>query len=367
MKTKFLNNTISQGFSLFTHDLQEIEQGIGALWDELRGARIFLTGGTGFFGIWLLESLLWANDRRNLGLSITVLTRSSEGFLNNKAWHLRGNVALRFVHGNLIDFIVPSADSGSSFTHIIHAASETNLDQTSDWAGRHLVAALDGTRKLLLMAKEHGVKGILLTTSGAVYFPFDSLIEDGRFVEMIAGTGDYAAEKMVYAQAKRMIEVMAAVDAMNHGYRVLIARCFCFVGPYLPLDSNYAIGNFIRDALDGREIVISGDGTPLRSYLYPVDMVVWLLKILLVGASGVPYNVGGDEAVSIAELAGLVAREADHDERVTILEKPVPGAIPNTYLPSIQRIREQLFVDVTVDLAEAIRRTLAWQSMRRIE
>lgn len=362
---KSLNCTIAKGYSLFAQDLEEIEHCLGSLWEELRGARIFLTGGTGFFGIWLLEGLLWANERRNLNLSITVLTRSPERFLNDRAPHLRDNQALRFLQGDLVNFVIPAAGIGITYTHIIHAASETNLDQSADWAARHLKAALDGTWKLLAMARAHGVRGILFTTSGAVYFPFEAMTLDGRFVEVINSNADYAAEKIVYGQSKRMMEIMAAVDALSNGYRALIARCFSFVGPYLPLESNYAAGNFIRDALERRQIIINGDGTALRSYLYPVDLVVWLLTILLSGASGVPYNVGGDDAVSIAELADLVACEAKLEMGVAILGKPVPGAIPNAYLPSLQRISEHLSLGVTVDLEEAVRRTLAWHRIRR--
>lgn len=356
---------IPEGYSLFASDLEETETLLDDAWDALRSARIFLTGGTGFFGIWLVESLLWANERHKLGLSVTVLTRSVEKFLTMKAPHLRGRSALRFIEGGLTDFEIPTAAPDTAFTHIIHAASETNLEQSADWASRHLAAAIDGTRRLLDMAGRHGTGAVLVTTSGAVYSPMDSVSADSRCVEVPASVQDYASERIVYGQAKRMMEVMSAVAAMEHGFRALVARSFCFVGPYLPLESNYAVGNFIRDALDEREIIVSGDGTPLRSYLYPVDLVVWLLKILVSGRSGVPYNVGGERAVSIGELAQTVASVANHTKGVKIKGTPIPGARPSAYLPSLQRTREQLGVNVTVDIEEALRRTLAWHRMRR--
>lgn len=351
--------TIPSGYTLFQSDLEQIAAQLQADFDALRGAHLFVTGGTGFFGIWLLESLLWANEQHALNLRVTVLSRSPEKFLAQRAPHLQGRAELNFVTGSLTQFEFPS----ERCSHILHAASETNLDQASDWAQRHLDAAIDGTRRLLKMAAAHRTEALLITTSGAVYSPMDAVV-DQRCVEGPAGLADYASERIVYGQSKRMMEIMTAVAAQQHGYRALIARCFAFVGPYLSLDSNYAIGNFMRDALARRDIVVGGDGTPLRSYLYAADLVVWLIRILTRGRSGVPYNVGGNEVVSIAELAQTVARLGGSPNAVVIKGTPVSGAQPSAYLPSLQRSQQELDLSVATPLTDAIVRTMAWHRVR---
>jgi dTDP-glucose 4,6-dehydratase len=351
---------IPTGFSLFQEDLEHVSSELASIWPELRGAHVFLTGGTGFFGIWLLESLLWANEAHRLGLRITVLSRAPERFLSERAPHLRNREALRFVAGTLTDFDMPAEPC----SHILHAASENNVDQRPDWAERQLSLAIDGTRRLVEMAAAHQAQSLLLTSSGSVYLPADAM--DGRrYAEGPGSLADYASERSVYGQTKRITEVMTAVAAQKYGFNALIARCFAFVGPYLPLEHNYAIGNLIRDALQARQLVVTGDGTPLRSYLYAADLVIWLLTILVRGRSGVPYNVGGKEAVSIGELAHRVAAAAGAPaDAVTIKGTPVPNAIPAAYLPSLARIEAELGVRATVALDDAIRRTLAWHRQR---
>jgi nucleoside-diphosphate-sugar epimerase len=352
-----MSDLIPTGYTLFKQDLEHVASQLESDLKQLREAHIFITGGTGFFGIWLLESLLWANQRLSLNLRLTVLSRHPEHFLSKRADHLRGRKELEFIPGKLTNFEYPTV----ACTHIIHAATETNIEQSGDWAKRHINTAIFGTRRLLEMVAAHKSEAILITTSGAVYSSTDSILNH-LCVEGPEGVNDYASERIVYGQSKRMIEVMTSVEAQHYGYRALIARCFAFVGPYLPIDGNYAIGNFIRDGLAKRDIVIEGDGTPLRSYLYAADLVIWLIRILTCGRSGVPYNTGGDQAVSIRELAQIVAKLSE--TKVLTKRQPLPDAKPSAYLPSLERSCNDLKLQVFVPLEAAIERTFRWYKLQ---
>jgi dTDP-glucose 4,6-dehydratase len=138
------------------------------------------------------------------------------------------------------------------------------------------------------------------------------------------------------------------------------ARLFAFVGPYLPLDANYAVGNFIGNVLRNEPVHISGDGTPFRSYLYASDMAIWLWTMLLRGQSHRTYNVGSADAVSIATLAETVVRNTIPDTPVVIAGTPQEGAPPQRYVPSVDRAEQELGLSALVSLADGIRRTYNW-------
>jgi dTDP-glucose 4,6-dehydratase len=146
---------------------------------------------------------------------------------------------------------------------------------------------------------------------------------------------------------------------------VVIARCFAFVGPLLPLDAHFAAGNFVRDALDGDEIRVAGDGTPYRSYQYAADLAAWLWVLLVQGESGRAYNVGSEEAVSIRQLAEAVsaaARTIGRAPRVSIARQPNPAIASARYVPSTVRAREELGLECWIPLDEALKRTITWHA-----
>jgi len=134
----------------------------------------------------------------------------------------------------------------------------------------------------------------------------------------------------------------------------VVARCFAFVGEDLPLDVHFAIGNFIRDALWAEEIVVNGDGTPIRSYLDQRDLSRWLLALLHEGRAGEAYNVGSDQAICIGDLAHLVRDLLSPGKPVRVLGKPVDNAERNRYVPDINKIGRDLGLRPGFSLEQSI-------------
>lgn len=321
--------------------------------DALKGERIFITGGTGFFGSWLLESLLWANQRLSLNLRIVVLTRDIEGFAKKKP-HLANSDRVEFIVGDVRNFTFPVG----SFSHIIHAATAASAKLNADNPQLMFDTIVKGTERVLEFAQQCNAKKMLFTSSGAVY---------GKQPPHITHITEDCLEKTqsiephsVYGEAKLKAEELCKINTAGNDCEIKIARCFAFVGPYLPLDTHFAIGNFILNGLQGDVINIAGDGTSYRSYLYAADLLIWLWHILIKGKSSYPYNVGSEEAISISDLAHTVAMQFDPRPVVHMAKQPTPNFLPERYVPSTERARIELGLVQRINLSDAINRTKKW-------
>ena len=334
-------------------DLDAVLSTCAPQFERLRGERIFVTGGTGFVGRWLLETLLAANDRFDLGVTATVLSRRPEAFV--RQWPL---IALRpqieLLEGDVRTFSLPPG----RFDRILHLAAETNTQLSDPDPEVYLDVIVGGTRHVLDAADQAGVASLLLVSSGAVYG--HPAAGGAGISEEHMSAPDPTQRSSAYGESKRLAELLACERARRSGATVTIARCFAIVGPYLPLDSGFAVGNFIRDALTTGEIIVKGDGSPRRSYLYAADMAAWLWTIAVSGQSARPYNVGSDEAISIADLARRIASSVGNEVAVRVLGDSSRVGAGGTYVPVVERARTELDLAVSVPLDAAIRRTIAW-------
>ena len=331
-------------------DLDHVLEHTGGLWEELRGERLFVTGGTGFFGGWMVESLLHADERLGLGVRAHLLTRDP-GRFRTAVPHIASHPSITLSAGDIREFAFPDAP----FSTILHMATETELGGS---AAASFSTAVAGTARVLQFAAQCGARRLLLTSSGAVYGTQPPEIE--RLAEDYLGGPRSEDPAAGYGHGKRAAEFLCAAAAADTGLEVKIARCFGLVGPLLPLDANFAVGNFIRDAIAGGPVFVAGDGTPRRSYLYAADLAAWLWIILLRGVPGRPYNVGSEEEVSIAALAHLVADTVCPGCEVRVAQSSAVDRIPARYVPSTQLPTSGLGLGVWIDLAEGIRRTADW-------
>ena len=320
----------------------------------MRGERLFLTGGTGFFGCWLVESFLHCNHELDLNAQITVLTRDPVAFLQ-KVPHLRIESSLKLHAGDVRDFSYPQG----SYAFVLHAATEASAKQLAEQPHEMLSTILAGTERVLSFAAQAATRKLLLTSSGAVYGTQPADLS--RITEEYTGAPDSLAPGSIYGEGKRAAELLCALAAQT-GLETKIARCFAFVGPHLPLDAHFAAGNFLLDVLRGRSISIASDGTSLRSYLYAADLAIWLWTILFQAPSLRAYNVGSEHAVSITELAHTAAALCEPPLNISVAQQPTPGKPPAQYVPSTARARQELDLRETVPLGEALQRTLDWHN-----
>ena len=334
-------------------DLDHILTHTSDVFAALRGARIFLTGGTGFFGHWLVESLLHANRALSLGIHATLLTRSATRF-HTRAPFVASDPAITLLEGDIRTFPFPA----TAFSHIVHAATDSGGQQAEQPAYVLAESILEGTRRVLTLARRHSTPRLLYVSTGAVYGR--SSATEIHIPETSTAGPDPLLLRSSYDEAKRMSEHLCIAYTDATPTQAVIARPFAFVGPHLPLDQHFAIGNFIGAALANTPIHIRGDGTPLRSWLYMADLAIWLWHILVRGAPARAYNVGSEDAHTIADAAHLTAATLRPGLPIQIDGTPDPAAPMNSYVPSTQRASSELGLTQTIDLAEALRRTAVW-------
>lgn len=314
---------------------------------SLRGRRIFMTGGTGFVGRCLLDYFHETARAFGSEFEVTVLSRSPQAFLTlypsyaDHPW-------LRFVAGSLGHLPEPVA---GRFTDVLHAAADTHSN-TAPLAW--LDQLVQGTRNVLDFAIASGAERFLLVSSGAAYGRVPDgvarLQEDAPFAPLTTDA------ESVYGQGKRLAEHLCVLYSQQHRLACVIARCFALISEHMPLHGPYAAGNFMRDALAGRDINIQSDGSSVRSYLHGRDAAHWLVNLMCRGESGQIYNVGSDEPVSILELAYAVAAQTRQPLDVRVLEAMSSG--PRAlYVPDVQKA-SQLGLHVETPLIQAIASTL---------
>ena len=333
------------------NDLNHILEHTEQLWQKLCGKKIFVTGGTGFFGKWLLESFAWANKQLGLKAQMLVLSREPDLF-KRRYPHPAKAADVKFHKGDIRNFDFPEGH----FDFIIHAAAEASAKLNTEKPLLMIDTIIEGTRRVLDFARQRKAKRLLFISSGAVYGrqPPDIPLVSEDYL----GAPDSTQPVSAYREGKRLAELLCSIYQAQYGLEATIARSFALVGPYLNLDIHFAIGNFIRDGLKGDTINVLGDGSPFRSYLYAADLAIWLWTILLKGQSGWAYNVGSDKEINIADLALLVSKCFPQHPEVKIAQTPVPGKAPERYVPCIDRAKKELKLHCWIELDEAIRRTI---------
>lgn len=346
-------------FSLDIADLDTVVSAARSAFESFDGQHIFITGGTGFLGGWLVESLSYARYNLELDTRITVLIQP--GFSTFHYGHLPG---VNLVEGDITcltwsdlnDRLRPLGVT-ADFDAVIHGAV---LVSDGDKPASPLTiweSIVTGSRNLLDVARSSGSDRMLLLSSGAVYG--SSSKRECKLIENSPTGPDPLHPDMVYAEGKRAMEAMAAIYLREYGLHSVLARCFSFIGPRLPMDSHLAAAQFIRDAIAGGPVRVLGNGAPVRGYLYAADMAAWLWTILARGRPGVAYNVGSERECSILELAKLIGGSAGASVEIGGGTTSRAG-IGDYYVPDTSLVRDELGLSEVVPLEEAIERTLSW-------
>jgi len=332
-----------------SEDIQLVLDRLGQELAEFNNKTILITGGTGFFGRWLLEILCTLIATRNYQIKIYALSRNPDNFLQeHRSYPFEKYVS--FIEGDVSSFKLPKF----KLDYLVHMATTSATETYSEEDQlRKLELLYNGTKNTLENAIANGVQKVLFTSSGVAYGPSNGALLSEDMLQAPLATLPSSA----LGEGKRVAEFLVAYYAEKAGYQFSIARCFSFFGQYLPLDIHYALGNFVRDALINPEITVNGSGQEMRSYLYIADAWVWMLK-MLVESDGEMYNVGSSQAISIHDLAYRIKMNLAPQKIVKLLglHHNTGNFARNVYVPNNAKIINKFNLSEWTSLDEGVKK-----------
>lgn len=331
-------------------DLDYVLELVSPHWGQLNNQEIVLTGGTGIIGKWMLATLNHARDSLGLNVDVLILSRNPELFTKRYP-ELAGKKHVNLIKGDVRSFSLPK---GIAPFCAIHAATDV-VDQSTQL--EVLTTCSVGTHHMVSQLAAANCKRMLLLSSGAVY----GKVPPGTnaISESLVGSVDTTNPLSAYAEGKRYAELLCTLLSAQHNITIPMARCFAMVGPYLPLNKHFAIGNFIDSALNNRPIVIEGDGTPVRSYLYLADVAAQLWLLLFKGRTAA-YNVGSNQPISIRSLAEKVLSVLGCTQPLEVKNKALHGVHANCYYPDTNLIQQEFDINKIIPIEKSIIKTADW-------
>jgi len=351
-------------------DLEYIAESLTTEFNAMAGTKLLITGGAGFLGYYLVQSVLhWNATRAPQGQAIQ-LTVYDNYIRGVPEWltELEGDANLTLVKH---DITHPLPEDVGDFQYIIHAASIASPIYYRLHPIETMDANVNGLRYLLEYCRARAesdtpVKGFLFYSTSEIYG--DPTPENIPTPETYRGNVSCTGPRACYDESKRYGETLCVNFAAQHGLPIKIARPFNNYGPGLKITDRRVLPDFARDALAGKEIVMLSDGSPTRTFCYVADAITGYFKILINGQPGESYNIGVDTPeISIAELAervvalgrtlwgyqGRVVRQTSADQDYLIDN-------PNRRCPVIDKARGHLGYNPSISLEEGLARSLIW-------
>jgi nucleoside-diphosphate-sugar epimerase len=319
--------------------------------DELKNQKIYIAGGTGFIGSWIAEFITFLNDNYNFNASLVILSRNTESFREEKN-HLSNRKDILYISGDIRNI----NELPNDISFIIHAAaSPDNRNHVSNPIDT-ISTITKGTDNLIDSAfKLPHLKKFLYLSSGQVYgrsFTNKEFISENDF-----GRLDCNKITEIYSESKRLAEATCCAYSSQYKLPIVIARPFSFIGPYQSLSKPWAVNNFINDALNNKTIRIIGNGEPIRSFMYPADLVVWILKILISGKTNTSYNVGSPLGISLKNVANKIVKIAQTNVNIDIKYNNIDSY---SFVPDITLCENELGLKINYNIEETIQRSISW-------
>lgn len=335
---------------------------LSSILNQLKNKKIFITGGTGYMGKCLLDLLIQGNHELQLNLNITLLTRNIEKFQSSFPL-AKNSTILNFIESDIQQAFDQKTHD---YDFIIHgatpAATGNVLEFFKNKPDEVLKTITGGSHQVLNICKKNKDARCLYISSGAVYRGInnDKRIfqeDDWTFNNQIPSDTD------PYILGKRTAESLFFKASQSQEFKNFsIARCFTFIGPYLPLDIHLLGSSFFTNIMKQEPITINSDGSAVRSFMHSYDLAVWLITLLIKGKAAEVYNVGSDEAITIKDFGEKIS-VLFHKHKIVTRNELSCDPSKKYYLPNINKAKQELGLKLKYKLNESIADTAEWYKL----
>jgi UDP-glucuronate decarboxylase len=306
--------------------------------------RVLVTGGAGFLGSHLCESLL------SNGHSVICLDNLYTGSKDN-IQYLLGNPQFEFLRH---DVTFPVYLEVEAVFNLACPASPVHYQRNPV---QTLKTSVHGAINLLDLAKRVGAIYIQASTSEVYGDPAISPQDEEYW-----GNVNPIGERSCYDEGKRAAETLTNDYRRQYGVDTRIARIFNTYGPRMQLNDGRVVSNFIVQALRGEDITIYGDGSQTRSFCYVDDLIDGLMALFMSNNLPGPINLGNPQPQTMLELASRIISLTKSDSN--IVYRALPSDDPKTREPNISKAREKLSWSPKVDLDTGLLSTIAYFSKK---
>jgi nucleoside-diphosphate-sugar epimerase len=359
---------------IIKRDLEYITNNLQDEFSRLAGKKLLITGGAGFLGYYLVQSILHWNGKtaETDSIRLTVFDNYIRGvptWLNK----FRGNKIITIVKHDITNPLPQDIDR---FQYIIHAASIASPTYYRKHPIETMDANVNGLRHLLEYGRQ--LKEMAASLEGFLFFSSSEIYgnpspENIPTPETYFGYVSCTGPRACYDESKRYGETLCVNFARKYELPIKIARPFNNYGPGLKITDKRVLPDFARDLLAGKDIVMLSDGSPRRTFCYVADAIVGYFKILVRGRKGEAYNIGVDEPeISMLDLAEHVVKIARDlfDYKGKIVHQATDDRDyltdnPTRRCPNIDKARNELEYNPEISLKEGLRRTLIWYNHNR--
>lgn len=342
--TKIVNEDVKDIIEYCTPEL---------LLSKLKDKTVLITGASGMIGSYFAYTLMKLNEEYGANIKIKALVRNIEKLDH----YIKMGDNVTIVQAD----VTAPLNIKDDINYIIHAASPASPKIMGEHPVETNFANTLGTANTLMLAKAKNAEGYLFISSREIYGePAENqelFTEDGPL-----GQVNPLVPRNGYAEGKKAAENMCSGFKEEYGLNTKIVRLAHTYGPGMSIHDGRVQADFLKDVLNGNDIVLKSDGSSIRTYTYIADAIKAMFLVLL-KSNDIVYNIADEKSItSIKNLAEVLVNIYPEKGLKLVFdipkEKEKGAASFKKGILSTEKIRKELNWEPKYGLSDGFKRTL---------